>query len=149
MPFPLVELQARLTALLWSGALTLPPSGSRELALPHNPSNPTSPVPVRDGPASNAAPGAEEEANGQAQQWESGSDRPGGGKPIRGVFAKRGQFVFNAPYEWEYSDHLMRLMLPAGSGVEGKEVEAHWKRTEDWRRERRADKELRKRILGF
>lgn len=139
----MVELQARLTSLLWSGALDLPASGSPSLSLPHNPSNPTSPIPPRDAHHI-------DEAEGEAQQAASkGEGQAKEPVPIRGAFAKRGQFVFNSPYEWEYSDHLMRLMLPAGSGQEGKDVQEYWKRTEGWRRERRADKTLRKRILGF
>jgi hypothetical protein len=164
----MVECQARLTSLLWSGALNLPPAGSTSLILPHNPSNPTSPRP----PQHTADTQAPDEAHGEAQQHAShastganGTDGSSGAssanttgqpekpeaeaKPVRGAFAKRGQFVFNTPYEWEYSDHLMRLMAPAGSGKAGQDVKECWKRTEGWRRERRGDKNLRKRILGF
>lgn len=138
-----MEVQGRLTSLIWSGALTLPEPGSPSLAIPHNPANPTSPIPARDKPSA----GETDEVEGEAQQAVANGDTEKA--PIRGAFAKRGQFVFNAPYEWEYSDHLMRLMAPGGSGMEGKEVDECWKRTEGWRRERRADKELRKRILGY
>lgn len=139
VPFPLVEAQARLTSLLWSGSLTLPPS--KYLILPPNPSNPYSSI---SSSASEPKEVEADERNGLAQQNSSS-----GTTPVRGAFAKRQQLVFNAPYEWDYEDHILKLMAPAGSGKQGVDVEDKWKAVEGWRRDRRADKGLRKRILGF
>lgn len=57
----------------------------------------------------------------------------------------RQKLVFGAPYEWIYEEYLMELMR----GVDGDETRVEWRGIEGWRRDRRGDKDLRLRTLGF
>jgi hypothetical protein len=59
----------------------------------------------------------------------------------------RGELIFRNPYEWSYTTYLFELMREAQG--EGVEVEGYWKEVEGWRKERRDDTGLRKRVLGF
>jgi hypothetical protein len=124
VPFPLAETQARLTALLWAGLL---PSFPDHPVLPPNPANPywTPPPTPTDSPKS------------EVDQL-----------PPRKVMSMRQKFVFGSGYQWVYEEYLMSLMWEADERA-GSEVPECWKGIEQWRRERRADATLRKRILGY
>ncbi|KAK8861227.1 hypothetical protein IAR55_002046 [Kwoniella newhampshirensis] len=126
VPFPLAQAQGRLTSLLWAGLL---PSFPDHPAPPPNPSNPYSitAAPAKSADTSEGLP-------------------PTDLKPHRKVISTRQELVFGAPYEWTYSEFLMDLMSEADKG---KMVEDHWKRIEPWRRERRANTDLRKKTLGY
>ncbi|ORX36263.1 hypothetical protein BD324DRAFT_628099 [Kockovaella imperatae] len=112
VPFPLAEVQARLTAFLWAGLFMLP----EHLNLPSNPSNHHSTPPATPPDT-----------------------------PVRKVVSMRQNLVFGAPYEFIYAEYLMDLMR----GVDGDDTPSHWQRIEPWRRERRADKALRRKLLGY
>jgi hypothetical protein len=60
----------------------------------------------------------------------------------------RKKLVFGAPYEWTYEEFLMGLCLEADV-ADGIDTPDHWRRIEPWRRDRRADADLRRRTLGF
>jgi hypothetical protein len=59
----------------------------------------------------------------------------------------RQKLVFGAPYEWEYQEYLMELMVEADG--DGAGVEECWKGIEGFRRQKRAETGLRKRTLGY
>ncbi|WWD16875.1 hypothetical protein CI109_101307 [Kwoniella shandongensis] len=129
VPFPLAQVQARLTSLLWAGLLPSFP------AHPTPPPNPTNPFSIPSAPAT-------------ASQPFDNADPTANSKPHRKVVLHRQELVFGAPYEWTYSEYLMDLMREADERA-GRETEDHWKRVEPWRRERREQTDLRKKTLGY
>ncbi|WVQ83422.1 hypothetical protein IAT38_005563 [Cryptococcus sp. DSM 104549] len=150
VPFPLSQAQARLASLLWASLL---PSFPDHPALPPNPSNPyssqTGPTPS-DPPASGtetpSGPGTPALAT---QPFTSpGAVETPSAPAVRKMLAARRHLLFGAPYEWTYSEFLMGLMAEADKGKEG-EVPDHWKKVEGWRRELRAQTDLRKKTLGY
>ncbi|WVF66927.1 hypothetical protein IAT40_001670 [Kwoniella sp. CBS 6097] len=152
VPFPLAQVQARLFSLLWADLL---PSFPEHPKLPHNPSNPFSQPPEtaanesKDG--SKVAAGepfntsSDPVASPEAAKQGDPKTKSNGEKP-RKVMEKMKALVFGNPYEWIYSEFLMGLMAGA---EQGRDVEDHWKKIEDWRIARREDATLRKRTLGY
>ena len=121
VPFPLVETQTRLIALLWSGSLTLPDN----IKLPPNPSNPyhsTSP------PTHSTDPDPVES-----------KDKP------RKTIQLRKKLVFGATYEFTYQEYLISLI----DGVDDPDWIRNWWSKQDVKKGWRADTTLRKRTLGY
>ncbi|WVQ94688.1 hypothetical protein IAU59_001768 [Kwoniella sp. CBS 9459] len=154
VPFPLAQVQARLFSLLWADLL---PSFPDHPKLPHNPSNPFS-QPLKDSSdevADESKLAAGEPFNTSsdpvvspeaAKQGDPRSKQNSKSEKPRKVMEKMKALVFGHPYEWIYSEFLMSLMAEA---EKGKQVEDHWRKTEDWRIARREDPTLRKRTLGY
>ncbi len=68
----------------------------------------------------------------------------------RKVVKTRKEFVFGSPFEWSYEEYLMDLCLSADERLGTVDsVPDYWKKIEGWRRDRRNDKDLRKRTLGY
>ncbi|KIR57530.1 hypothetical protein I312_101660 [Cryptococcus bacillisporus CA1280] len=171
VPFPLAQVQARLTSLLWANLL---PSFPQHPNLPKNHSNPYSKSPVSESftnlsemlnvsalqPDLTVAASATPPTTTTATEVPSSSSSPSSSASsssqlatlldpsIRKTLTARQKLVFGTPYEWTYSEYLMLLIAEADEGKEA-EVEEHWKKIEPWRREMRDKKDLRKRTLGY
>lgn len=156
VPFPLAQVQARLTSLLWANLL---PSFPEHPALPENPSNPYSKQSVSV-PSINhldvsslSAPQPDITVTAAATPPTTttkvcSSSSPSTTPLDRKTLSARQKLLFGTPYEWTYSEYLMSLMSEAEGGKEA-EVEEHWKKIEPWRREMRDRKDLRKKTLGY
>ena len=130
VPFPLVETQTRLTALIWSGALTLP----TDLKLPHNPSNP-----YHSHPASDSERQKKEEAGQKKEEQEEKKSAP------RKTIQLRKRLVFGASYEFIYQEYLISLLQE----VDDPEWVRNWWDNQDVKKRWRGDTTLRKRTLGY
>ncbi|WVW79900.1 hypothetical protein I302_101870 [Kwoniella bestiolae CBS 10118] len=160
VPFPLAQVQSRFTAYLWAGLLDLP----EKIQLPHNPSNPysSSVTETKDGKAadsfntSSSSPPAGTPSTRAPEPEEAKEDKGSVDPPQPSVEPKKPRkvlqrikhLVFGAPYEWTYSEFLMGFMTRSDERY-GRETENHWRRVEGWRRDRREDTGLRKRMLGY
>ncbi|WRT65333.1 uncharacterized protein IL334_002276 [Kwoniella shivajii] len=143
VPFPLAQVQARLTAFLWADLL---PTFPDHPDLPPNPTNPYSQQP----PSENGDSTIRVDGNGKdvgIDPPESTSTSTLTRKP-RKVLQRIRHLVFGAPYEWTYSEYLMDLFREADNNA-GRATEDYWKQIESFRRERREDTGLRKRLLGY
>lgn len=171
VPFPLAQVQARLTSLLWANLL---PSFPQHPNLPRNPSNPYSKSPVSESftnlsemlhvsalqqdltVTASATPPTTTTVTGLRSPSLSPSSSASSSsqittlldRSIRKTLTARQKLVFGTPYEWTYSEYLMSLMAEADEGKEA-EVEEYWKKIEPWRREMRDRKDLRKKTLGY
>ncbi|EIW66197.1 hypothetical protein TREMEDRAFT_13077, partial [Tremella mesenterica DSM 1558] len=150
VPFPFAEIQARLFSFLWSDQL---PDFSKHPELPLNPSNPysqssNSTLHSKSVPSSSL--NTAHSAHFSTTSTNKGPHSVGGSDPIRKVVTMRQKLVFGAPYEWTYSEFLMRLMDEAEDQFEKKELDG-WRKVEIWRRERREEiaQGLRKKLLGY
>ena len=121
VPFPLVETQTRLIALLWSGSLTLPDN----IKLPPNPSNPYHST---SSPTHSTDPDPVES-----------KDKP------RKTIQLRKKLVFGASYEFIYQEYLISLL----QDVDDPEWVRNWWGNEDLKKRWRGDMTLRKRTLGY
>ncbi|KAK6907093.1 hypothetical protein I203_101082 [Kwoniella mangroviensis CBS 8507] len=144
VPFPLTQVQSRFTAYLWAGLLELP----EQITLPPNPSNPysSSQQEIKDDKAADSF-----NTSSSSSQDKGSVDPPqptAEPKKPRKVLQRIRHLVFGAPYEWTYSEFLMDFMTQSDQ-KHGVETEDHWKKIEGWRRDRRADTSLRKRMLGY
>ena len=133
VPFPLAETQSRLAALLWGGLL---PSFPPNPAMPPNPSNPYHTPP-------DTPPSLDESATSSGLEHNPAQGKPK--QPVRKVVQQRKKLVFGSPYQWAYEEYLMSLMLEA----DGENTPDHWRHIEGWRKARRADTTLRRKILGY
>ena len=104
--------------------------------MPANPSNPYFTPPLT--PPADANDGRKDEISVPEIPKEP---RP----PVRKVIEMRQKLVFGTPYEWDYQECIMRLMHE----VDGDATPEYWRGIEDWRRARRQDKELRRKLLGY
>jgi hypothetical protein len=127
VPFPLVETQTRLTALIWSGALTLP----HDLKLPPNPSNP-----YHSSPPSTSTPEVEK------QKKEEGAEKK---SAPRKTIQLRKKLVFGASYEFIYQEYLISLL----QDVDDPGWVRLWWGNQDMKKRWRGDTMLRKRTLGY
>jgi len=137
VPFPLVETQTRLTALLWSGALTLP----NNLKLPPNPSNPYHSSPSST--SSRASHPEEEQKKEEAgQKKEEGAEKK---SAPRKTIQLRKKLVFGATYEFIYQEYLISLL----QDVDDPDWVKNWWDNQDVKKRWRGDTTLRKRTLGY
>ncbi|WWC68858.1 uncharacterized protein I206_102794 [Kwoniella pini CBS 10737] len=136
VPFPLAQVQARFTAYLWAGLL---PNLPDLIKLPPNPSNPYSQIETN-----------EESTNGYSEITKDKGqiDPPQPATKPRKVLQRIKQLVFGAPYEWTYSEFLMDFMTRSDE-ERGVKTEDYWEKVEQFRRDQRADTDLRKRTLGY
>jgi len=135
VPFPLVETQTRLTALIWSGALTLP----TDLKLPPNPSNPYHSSPSTSSPASGSERQKKEVAE---QKKEEGAEKK---SAPRKTIQLRKKLVFGASYEFIYQEYLISLLQE----MDDPEWIKNWWGNQDVKKRWRSDTTLRKRTLGY
>ncbi|OXG27404.1 monooxygenase [Cryptococcus neoformans Bt15] len=161
VPFPLAQVQARLTSLLWANLL---PSFPQHPNLPENPSNPyskqstsepftnDSKIPTLSAPQPDVTVTASATPPTTTTVTKVPSSSSQSTAPLdpstRKTLTARQKLLFGTPYEWTYSEYLMSLMSEADDGKEA-EVEEHWKKIEPWRREMRDRKDLRKKTLGY
>jgi len=137
VPFPLVETQTRLTALLWSGALTLP----NKFKLPPNPSNPYHSSPSST--SSRASHPEEEQKKEEAgQKKEEGAEKK---SAPRKTIQLRKKLVFGATYEFIYQEYLISLL----QDVDDPGWVRNWWDNQDVKKRWRGDTTLRKRTLGY
>ena len=137
VPFPLVETQTRLTALIWSGALTLP----SHLKLPPNPSNPYhSSSPSTSSRASHPEEEQKKEEAGQKKE-EAAEKKSAPRKTIQ----LRKKLVFGATYEFIYQEYLISLLQE----VDDPGWVKKWWDNQDVKKRWRGDTTLRKRTLGY
>ena len=69
---------------------------------------------------------------------------------VKKTIQARKEFVFGFPYEWTYEEYLMEICYQADlNRGKGDTVPECWRRVEPWRRQRRDDKGLRQRTLGY
>jgi len=130
VPFPLVETQTRLTALIWSGALTLP----HDLKLPPNPSNPYH--------SSHASDSERQKKEVTEQKKEEGAEKK---SAPRKTIQLRKKLVFGASYEFIYQEYLISLL----QDVDDPEWIKNWWGNQDVKKRWRSDTTLRKRTLGY
>ena len=123
VPFPLVETQTRLTALIWSGALNLP----TDVKLPPNPSNPYHPSTTQEA---------------EKQKKEEGGEKKAA---PRKTIQLRKRLVFGASYEFIYQEYLISLL----QDVDDPDWVRNWWGNEDVKKRWRGDMTLRKRTLGY
>lgn len=140
VPFPLVETQTRLTALLWSGALTLP----SDLKLPSNPSNPYHSSSSSTSSPCASAPESERQDKEQAerQKKEEGAEKK---SAPRKTIQLRKKLVFGATYEFIYQEYLISLL----QDVDDPGWIKNWWDNQDIKKRWRGDTTLRKRTLGY
>jgi hypothetical protein len=141
VPFPLVETQTRLTALIWSGALTLP----HNLKLPPNPSNPYHSPSISSAPSTSAASVPEPENQSKevaGQKKEEGAEKK---SAPRKTIQLRKKLVFGATYEFIYQEHLIYLL----QDIDDPGWVKIWWDNQDVKKRWRGDTTLRKRTLGY
>ncbi|ORY29327.1 hypothetical protein BCR39DRAFT_532347 [Naematelia encephala] len=138
VPFPFSEVQARLAALLWAGLLPNFPSH------PNPPPNPFLENGYLTPPAT--PPITIVEADDLPAARDSLPTTKLSQHPARISERTRRELIFAVPYEWDYTQYAFEIMKEADGGDE---IEGYWKQVEGWRKDRRRDTGLRKRLLGY
>ncbi|WWC87614.1 uncharacterized protein L201_002504 [Kwoniella dendrophila CBS 6074] len=151
VPFPLAQIQARLTAYLWAGLLDDLPE---RIKLPPHPNNPyfNSHSDSDSSDQNDNSRIIEQDDKGTVDpphQPTTTQEKETKSKPReRQVLAKVKKLYFGPHYEFVYADFLSSIMTDSDK-KHNVETSENWKSVEDWRRRRREDTDLRKRTLGY